>query len=153
MPHVIGRFGRDTVRDVAIDEWMAASPIYTKRMQRLLDFEGDTVETIFKGMQLDVGAPPEFMDFRYVVHDDSHGEFRLDRRAFLLHVAERSTVADALEIGAKQLCGIAGLTTQAPGPAARGRPRPRRPRRRARRASHVAAPVLHRRARGADRPR
>ncbi|MBA3281317.1 MAG: hypothetical protein H0U29_03725, partial [Acidimicrobiia bacterium] len=250
MPHVIGRFGRDTMRDVAIDEWMAASPIYTKRMQRLLDFEGDTVETIFKGMQLDVGAPPEFMDFRYVVHDDSHGEFRLDHcgalmdvepmgddfvqamcheiedptfdatamatnpraqvrpihrppripadrtphcawtvtivaeaqplpyppqaeqladsnaahlplagppgdlptddgwtdyaasldpdltmerfssatlasvmdeaclqghllsRAFLLHVAERSTVADALEIGAKQLCGIAGLTTK-----------------------------------------
>ena len=36
-------------------------------MQRLLGFEGDTVETIFKGMQLDVGAPPEFMDFRFEV--------------------------------------------------------------------------------------
>jgi len=289
MPHVIGRFGRDTMRDVSIDEWMAASPIYTKRMQRLLDFEGDTVETIFKGMQLDVGAPPEFMDFRYVIHDDSHGEFRLDHcgalmdvepmgddfvqamchdiedptfdatamatnpraqvrpihrppripadrtphcawtvtivaeaqplpyppqaeqladsnaahlplagppgdlptddgwtdyaapldpdltmerfssatlasvmdeaclqghllsRAFLLHVADRSTVADALEIGAKQLCRRPHHQT--PGPAARGRPRPRRPRCRARRASHVPAPVLHRRARGADRPR
>ena len=43
------------MRDVAIEEWMAASPVYTRRMQRLLGFEGDTVETIFKGMQLDVG--------------------------------------------------------------------------------------------------
>ncbi len=25
--------------------------------------------TIFKGLQLDIGAPPQFMDFRYTVHD------------------------------------------------------------------------------------
>ena len=86
MPHLISRFGRDGMRDVAIDEWMAASPIYTKRIQRLLDFEGDTVEVIFKGMQLDVGAPPEFMDFRYVVHDDLHGEFWLDHCGALMDV-------------------------------------------------------------------
>jgi hypothetical protein len=86
MPHLISRFGRDAMRDVAIDEWMAASPIYTKRMQRLLGFEGDTVETIFKGMQLDVGAPPEFMDFRYVIHDDSHGDFHLDHCGALMDV-------------------------------------------------------------------
>lgn len=86
MPHLISRFGRDAMRDIAIDEWMAASPIYTKRMQRLLRFEGDTVETIFKGMQLDVGAPPEFMDFRYVVHDDAHGEFHLDHCGALMDV-------------------------------------------------------------------
>jgi len=86
MPRLISRFGRDAMRDVAIDEWMAASPIYTGRMQRLLGFEGDTVETIFKGMQLDVGAPPEFMDFRYVVHDDAHGEFHLDHCGALMDV-------------------------------------------------------------------
>jgi hypothetical protein len=86
MPHLISRFGRDGMRDVAIDEWMAASPIYTKRMQRLLGFEGDTVEVIFKGMQLDVGAPPEFMDFRYTVHDDRHGEFHLDHCGALMDV-------------------------------------------------------------------
>ncbi|HEX2576344.1 MAG TPA: hypothetical protein VHK88_08350 [Aquihabitans sp.] len=86
MPHLIARFGRDGMRDIAIDEWMAASPLYTKRMQRLLGFEGDTVETIFKGMQLDVGAPPEFMDFRYVVHDDAHGEFVLDHCGALMDV-------------------------------------------------------------------
>ena len=86
MPHLISRFGRDGMRDIAIDEWMAASPIYTKRMQRLLGFEGDTVETIFKGMQLDVGAPPEFMDFRYTVHDDLHGVFHLDHCGALMDV-------------------------------------------------------------------
>ncbi|MCU1357228.1 MAG: hypothetical protein JWM89_2646 [Acidimicrobiales bacterium] len=86
MPHLIGRLGRDGMRDVAIDEWMAASPIYTKRMQRLLGFEGDTVEVIFKGMQLDVGAPPEFMDFRYEITDDHHGAFHLDHCGALMDV-------------------------------------------------------------------
>ncbi|MCU1373716.1 MAG: hypothetical protein JWO68_1002 [Actinomycetia bacterium] len=86
MPHLIGRFGREGMASVAIDEWMAASPIYTRRMQRLLGFEGDRVETIFKGMQLDVGAPPEFMDFRYVVHGDTSGEFWLDHCGALMDV-------------------------------------------------------------------
>ncbi|CAN5428011.1 hypothetical protein BH10ACT1_BH10ACT1_16220 [soil metagenome] len=86
MPHLIGRFGREGMAAIAIDEWMAASPIYTKRMQRLLGFESERVETIFKGMQLDVGAPPEFMDFRYVVHDDDHGEFWLDHCGALMDV-------------------------------------------------------------------
>jgi hypothetical protein len=86
MPHLISRFGAEGMADVAIGEWMAASPIYTKRMQRLLGFEGDTVEVIFKGMQLDVGAPPEFMDFRYTVHDDHHGEFHLDHCGALMDV-------------------------------------------------------------------
>ena len=37
-------------------------------------------------MQLDVGAPPEFMDFRYTVHDDLHGEFHLDHCGALMDV-------------------------------------------------------------------
>jgi len=86
MPHLIAHLGRDGMRDIAIGEWMAASPVYTKRMQRLLGFEGSSVETIFKGMQLDVGAPPEFMDFRYEVHDDHHGEFHLDHCGALMDV-------------------------------------------------------------------
>jgi hypothetical protein len=86
MPHLIARFGRDGMRDIAIGEWMAASPLYTPRMQRLLGFEGDTVEVIFKGMQLDVGAPPEFMDFRYQVQDEHHGTFHLDHCGALMDV-------------------------------------------------------------------
>ena len=85
MPHVVPH-GVDAMRDVAVDEWMAASPIYTKRIQRLLGFEGDTVETCFKGMQIDVGAPPEFMDFRYEVTDDHHGRFHLDHCGALMDV-------------------------------------------------------------------
>ncbi len=86
MPHAIGAFGLEGMRDIAIEEWMGASPVYTKRMQRALGFEGDSVEVIFKGMQLDVGAPPQFMDFRYVVHDHDHGEFHLDHCGALMDV-------------------------------------------------------------------
>jgi len=63
MPHVIGAFGRDVMRDIAIEEWMGASPVYTKRMQRRSGSRATRSETIFKGMQIDVGAPPQFMDF------------------------------------------------------------------------------------------
>jgi hypothetical protein len=86
MPQVIARFGREGMGEVAIDEWMSASPVYTRRMQRLLGFEGDTVEVIFKGMQLDIGAPVEFMDFRYEVDDDTHGRFHLDHCGALMDV-------------------------------------------------------------------
>src|SRR5690348_15335497 len=64
----------------------APSPIYPRRMQRALNYEGDDVPTIFKGLQLDIGAPPQFMDFRYTVHDRWHGEFRLDHCGALLDV-------------------------------------------------------------------
>ncbi|MEZ5180724.1 MAG: hypothetical protein R2702_02440 [Acidimicrobiales bacterium] len=86
MPHLISRFGREGMTEIAIAEWMGASPVYAKRMQRLLDFEGDTVETTFKGMQLDIGAPPEFLDFRYQVIDDRHGTFHLDHCGALMDV-------------------------------------------------------------------
>ncbi|MGH2784426.1 MAG: hypothetical protein ACRDJ1_04140 [Actinomycetota bacterium] len=86
MAYVIKEFGREVMRDVAIDEWMAASPVYTRRMQRALGFEGDDVATIFKGMQFDVGAPHRFMDFRFVVHDAHHGEFTLASCGALMDV-------------------------------------------------------------------
>lgn len=86
MPHVLGAWDRETMRDIAIDEWMGASPIYSRRTQRLLGFEGDTVEVIFKGMQFDIGAPPEFMDFRYTVTDDHHGDFWLNHCGALMDV-------------------------------------------------------------------
>jgi hypothetical protein len=85
MPQVIPH-GLEAMRDVAIEEWKGASPIYTKRMQRLLGFEGDTVETVFKGMQIDIGAPPEFLDFRFEVTDDHHGAFHLDHCGALVDV-------------------------------------------------------------------
>ncbi len=87
MPHAIGAFGREGMAQVAIEEWMGASPVYTKRMQRALGFDGDDgVETIFKGMQLDVGAPPQFLDFRYRLLDHDRGEFWLDHCGALMDV-------------------------------------------------------------------
>ncbi|HNH39354.1 MAG TPA: hypothetical protein PK912_12980 [Microthrixaceae bacterium] len=86
MPHLIGAYGRDEMTAIAIDEWMGASPVYTRRMQQLLGFGRGDVETIFKGMQFDIGAPPEFMDFRYRVIDANHGEFWLDHCGALMDV-------------------------------------------------------------------
>lgn len=91
MAWCIAAFGREEMLQVAIEEWAAASPIYTRRMQRALGYapavpgQGDVV-TIFKGLQLDIGAPPQFMDFRYTVHDPWHGEFRLDHCGALVDV-------------------------------------------------------------------
>jgi hypothetical protein len=77
MPFVITEGGREAMQDVAIDEWMAASPVYSQRMQRALGFVGTGVDTIFKNIQLDIGSPHQFMDFRYILHDQQHGEFQL----------------------------------------------------------------------------
>ena len=91
MAWCIQAFGREAMTDIAIEEWAGSSPIYTRRMQRALGYapavegRGDVV-TIFKGLQLDIGAPPQFMDFRYTVHDPWHGEFRLDHCGALMDV-------------------------------------------------------------------
>jgi hypothetical protein len=85
-PLLIGPYGREAMRDVAIEEWRGASPIYTRRIQQLLGFGRGDVETIFKGMQIDIGAPPQFMDFRYRVHDAGRGEFWLDHCGALMDV-------------------------------------------------------------------
>src|SRR3954453_2969625 len=86
MAWCIRNFGREEMLQIAIEEWMGCSPIYTRRMQKALNDEGDGVLTIFKGLQLDIDAPPQFMDFRYTVHDRWHGEFHLDHCGALLDV-------------------------------------------------------------------
>jgi hypothetical protein len=86
MAWCIGAWGRPEMLQIAIEEWAGASPIYTRRMQTALKYEGVDIFTIFKGLQLDIGAPPQFMDFRYTVHDRWHGEFHLDHCGALLDV-------------------------------------------------------------------
>jgi hypothetical protein len=86
MAWCISAFGREAMAEIAIEEWMAASPVYTRRMQQALGYEGTDVVTIFKGLQLDIGAPPQFMDFRYTVHDRWHGEFHLAHCGALMDV-------------------------------------------------------------------
>jgi hypothetical protein len=86
MAWCISAFGREEMAQIAIEEWSGSSPIYTRRMQRALRYEGTDVVTIFKGLQLDIGAPPQFMDFRYVVQDPWHGTFHLDHCGALMDV-------------------------------------------------------------------
>ncbi len=86
MAWCIQSFGREEMLQIAIEEWAGSSPLYTRRMQQALNYTGDDVITIFKGLQFDIGAPPQFMDFRYTVHDRWHGEFHLDHCGALLDV-------------------------------------------------------------------
>ena len=86
MAWCIQSFGRSEMLQIAIEEWAGASPLYTRRMQKALRYEGDDIITIFKGLQFDIGAPPQFIDFRYTVHDRWHGEFHLDHCGALLDV-------------------------------------------------------------------
>lgn len=86
VPQVLARYGATAMREIAIAEWMGASPVYTQRMQRALGFAGDDVATIFKGMQFDVGAPHGFLDFRFRINDDGSGEFWLPYCGALMDV-------------------------------------------------------------------
>jgi hypothetical protein len=86
LPLVIQRFGEAEQVQFSIDEWMGASPIYSLRMQRALGFEGDSVETVFKNLQLEIGAPPQFMDFQFRLDASDHGEFWLPHCGALLDV-------------------------------------------------------------------
>jgi hypothetical protein len=86
IPLVLARHTRQDMLDVAIEEWMAASPLYSLRTQRALAFGNGDVPTIFKNIQLDIGAPHQFMDFQYKVDDAQHGEFWLDHCGALMDV-------------------------------------------------------------------
>lgn len=137
MAWCIASFGREEMLGIAIDEWAAASPIYTRRMQRALRYEGDDIITIFKGLQLDIGAPPQFMDFRFTVHDRWNGEFHLDHCGALL---------DVEPMGPDYVSGMChdiedptfDATAVATNPKARVRPIHRPPRRPADRHPHCA---------------
>ena len=77
---------RETLEDVAIEEWRAASPVYSRRMQRAMGFVGTDIETIFKNLQLDIGAPHQFLDFRFRLDGPEHGEFWLAHCGALMDV-------------------------------------------------------------------
>jgi hypothetical protein len=86
LPLVMSRYGGEANVQFSIDEWMGASPIYSKRMQRALNFEGDDVATVFKNIQLEIGAPPQFMDFQFRLDRPDYGEFWLPHCGALLDV-------------------------------------------------------------------
>jgi hypothetical protein len=96
VPLFLSSAGREAMEQLAIEEWMTASPIYSRRMQETLGFGpagggGDGVPDIFKNLQLDIGAPHQFLDFRFRVHDDHHGEFWLAHCGALMDVEPMGT--------------------------------------------------------------
>ena len=76
----------DLVDQIAIQEWMGASPVYTGRMRRLLQIEGDGVDAIIKALQLDVGFPHQYMDVGWKLIDARHAEFWLRHCGALMDV-------------------------------------------------------------------
>lgn len=77
---------RETMQEVAIEEWMAASPVYSRRMQQALGFGGTGVDTVFKNLQLDIGAPHQFLDFRFRLDGPEHGGIWLAHCGALMDV-------------------------------------------------------------------
>lgn len=86
MPLVHEGRPREAMEEVAIVEWMGASPVYSRRTQRAFNFADGNVPTIMKNLQFDIGAPHHFMDFRCRVHDENHGEFWLAHCGALMDV-------------------------------------------------------------------
>jgi hypothetical protein len=86
LPLVAARVGGDAYVHFAIEEWMGASPIYSLRMQRAMGFEGHEVGTVFKNLQLEIGAPQQFMDFQFRLDSPEYGEFWLSHCGALLDV-------------------------------------------------------------------
>jgi hypothetical protein len=104
-------------------------------MQHAFGFAGDDVATIFKGMQLDVGAPHQFLDFRFRVIDGQSGEFQLPYCGALMDVeplGEEMVVGMCHEIEDPTFDATAVATN----PRARMRPIHRPPRRPADRLPH-----------------
>jgi hypothetical protein len=77
---------REGAEQIAIDEWAGASPLYSLRMQDTLGFRGQTVDVILKNLQLDIGSPPQYMDFQMKYIDDNHAEFFLAHCGALMDV-------------------------------------------------------------------
>jgi hypothetical protein len=89
--------GDAAYKDVAIDNWMGASPVYTRRMQRAMGFAGGAdVATIFKGLQLECGLTHQYFDARFEAFSADHGRFWLNSCGALLETEPRGP--DAVKV-------------------------------------------------------
>ena len=71
------KYGAEAVKELAIEEWAGASPVYGDRLRQIMNVEGDGVSAIFKVLQLDPGFPHHYMDVHYELVDETHGYFEL----------------------------------------------------------------------------
>lgn len=89
--------GDESYKDVAIANWMGASPVYTRRMQKAMGFAGGTdVATIFKGLQLECGFTHQYFDVHFEVSAADSGRFWLNSCGALLETEPRG--ADAVKV-------------------------------------------------------
>jgi hypothetical protein len=89
--------GDEAYKDVAIANWMGASPVYTRRMQKAMGFAGGTdVATIFKGLQLECGFTHQYFDVHFEVTGADTGRFWLASCGALLETEPRG--ADAVKV-------------------------------------------------------
>lgn len=86
--------GDAAYKSVAIDNWMGASPVYTRRMQQAMGFAGSAdVATIFKGLQLECGLTHQYFDAHFEVFSSDHGRFWLKSCGALLDTEPRGAEA------------------------------------------------------------
>lgn len=89
--------GDEAYKEVAIANWMGASPVYTRRMQKAMGFAGGTdVATIFKGLQLECGFTHQYFDVHFEVTAQDSGRFWLRSCGALLETEPRG--ADAVKV-------------------------------------------------------
>lgn len=88
------KHGDEAYKPIAIDNWLAVSPIYTQRMQHAMGFAGGTgVSTIFKGLQLDCGLTHQYFDCHFEVFSEDKGRFWLASCGPLLETEPRGEAA------------------------------------------------------------
>ncbi len=86
--------GQQAYKDTAIHNWMAASPVYSKRMQTAMRLtEGSDVEGILKGLQLECGLSHQYFDAHFKMTSQDEGFFWLDRCGPLLDTEPRGEAA------------------------------------------------------------
>lgn len=101
MPLVVMKWGMAAQTTVACDEWMGSSPIYHPRLRALLGISGTDVATILKGLQVDIGAPHNFLQFHYDVESPERGRFWLTYCGAYMHVRRLTNANPKAE---KQIC-------------------------------------------------
>jgi hypothetical protein len=84
------RFGGRATTQVVVDWWIGASPVYNRRVRKLLKIDGDGVTATFKGLQTDVGFPHLFQAVKYHIEDEKHGSFWLTFCGVYEHIAAAS---------------------------------------------------------------
>jgi hypothetical protein len=101
MAIVATRFGPQAAAEFAIDAWRGASPVFNARNRHLLGIAGDDMAAILKGLQFDVGAPHQYMDFRFELVDATRGAFWLDYCGALDAV---TTATNGDPVAIKRMC-------------------------------------------------